>query len=494
MAPKKPADDKNRTMTQKQESLPQDAIPDALAEALRDYEALHLPDLTMGRERVSINLRRIEFVQDNSKNHPKMADGLPTLGRIALSSGSSDSLEVEYVNNLDLLLLDPLFFNEFNLPPNIAQTMEASHVLRRDSGVVGARMQWAHQADGSRSVTPGEPPVCASANGLTPWNRYIGQEIQDYRYSVPAGSLPMTHRIGYVFSEEYGGFVESPYPCLTCPFGEWVNEQESKDGKRKKPMCSPTSEFLVYSLDKAEVFRLKGTNATMQAALMGASPNRFGSRFDGAGMPGLLWHFSLIAMYHEETNVTLDLRTYRQRYQAGQIINPAEWRMLYRNRPYGMPTSEHPDFPVYPVRMTSVQSVKNTVGNMPFISQFTVMDGQATDIPVFDINAKAGAGQPQFSVQAIEQRVVTMEELTAFLQLRAEYLQSGMRETLMGMGSQAQDVAPMLGVQRQPMSLPQPVANMGSTSIISGVVSPVTAQPSVEPPPDIEEAINDPFA
>lgn len=430
-------------------------LPQELLDALDDADMIAGAQQFTHQQRQSVVLRRIEIVQQNSTNHPAVIGGMPTMGQLAVTNRDGES---EYYRSMKIMLVDPLMFLKATIPANMRDLPEVQKAFSQNRDQIGSRMMWKHNAAGAREVQAGEAPVCSSANGLNPWQRHIGQMVEDPRFAMPDGMPRVTHKIGYAFDPVSGDYLPVKNPCLTCPFGAWLTENEAVDNKLRKPMCTSTPTYIVYSIDLDELLILKGTNATLAAAIQGARPNAFGSKHDGSALPGIMSYFSLSGYYNWETDETMRLPQMQSRLQ--QMASPEDrvaflkrYTPAYANRPKGQPSKTHPYVPVFPVQLSVTKTVHNGF-NQPLVPQFAAMDGSVEKIDGPFHSDKNEDWIP------VGNYVLSPEELGRYLQVVRDYNLEGYRESLMGLTNSTTDQFPQPTLNA-PVATPQITSNAG---------------------------------
>lgn len=448
---------------------PLEGMPQELLDALADADMLEASQSFTNDRRVSIQLRRIEIVQKNAKNHPPQIRGRMTAGQLAIVDREGNAI---YRPTMNLLLVDQLYYTPKNIPAELKDHPAIAKVFRRDRDIIGARMMWRYnEATGQREVKEGEAPVCSSANGLTPWGRNLGQEINDPRYAMPPG-MTAKHKIGYDEDGATNDYKQVANPCLTCVFAEWLEKNEAIDDKSRKPMCQSTPTFIVWSIEDKELFILKATNATLAASMLGAKPKSFGSKADGSGLPGIMSYFAENGFFNAETGERLTLQEMQYKLKALPDIASrnafySRYVKTYANIPTGRPSKERPYVPVHPVMLSVTQAAPNGYGTQPMIPQFTILDGSVTEV---DAAFNAPDNPDYFPVESY---TLTPVELGEYLQAVREYNLEGYRDSLMGVQQNQSNMMPQLN--GSPINAPAQIA----------------AGSPAAPPADID--VNNPF-
>jgi len=449
---------------------PLEGMPQELLDALADADMLEASQNFTNDHRVSIQLRRIEIVQKNAKNHPPQIRGRMTAGQLAIVDREGNAI---YRPTMNILLVDQLYYTPQTIPAELKDHPAIAKVFRRDRDIIGARMMWRYnEATGQREVKEGEAPVCSSANGLTPWGRNLGQEIIDPRFALPQGMPPVKHKIGYDDDPISHDPKQVSNPCLTCVFAEWLEKNEAIDDKSRKPMCQVTPTFIVWSVEDKELMILKATNATLVAAMLGAKPKSFGSKADGSGLPGIMSYFAENGYYNPETGEKLTLQEMAYKIKslpdlAARQAFYARYIKTFANRPQGQPSKARPYVPVHPVMLSVTQAAPNGYGTQPMIPQFTHLDGSVTEMD----GAFNSPDNPDYF--PVESYTLSPVELGEYLQAVREYTLEGYRDSLMGVQQNQSNIMPQLNG-----------ANVNGTAALP-------AGTPAAPPADID--VNSPF-
>lgn len=360
------------------------SIPDYLLQALELNEEIGgIPDIFDDERRVVTRFRSIEIPQRTGTTHAGH------LGEMYLSPPLDEEDAVgEYVDHLDLILIDTLTIDRQNAPDWIQTNREMSDALP-----VGARIMWRYP----RTEETEDPVLCATGNGLTPWRKYLGREIVDTRTNKK-------HRIGIRYNEATGEFFSATNACIGCPFAKFVSEEESHDGKKYTPACRESVEYIVWSVKHQEIFKLKGTNMGCHLALRGVTgAQKSGRLMDGSELPG-------IRSYFVSTGTT----------QVGDKLVTT-----YANAPQGRPTKDNLDRPVYPVRMVIGL---NSYSPPTFIPIFAPMDGSMTEIKAAN---QRGANVLDRAV-SVPKTPLTLEEYGAYLTAVNSFTRDEVRDQMMG--------------------------------------------------------------
>jgi hypothetical protein len=359
-------------------------MPDYLAQALANEEKMGNPDVFANERRQTPRIRRIEIPQRNSQTW------VGAFGSIIIND-DNDAANVEEVQHLDFLLVDSLVWHRLNAVDWMWENPVTKSAV--EAGGVGGRTMWQFDNEGRR-VSSAQRPVCSTPNGFLPWFSNDGQEVYDYRMGV-------THKIGYAHGEN--GVEKVDFPCLTCPFGQWVTKP---DGSKAPPMCRETFTYIVWDIDRRELMSIKGVNVGNQLALVGHRGNT-GRRYDGQELLGIQNPFSYIG-------------------KLDGTDTPC-----FRNRPEGRPTMDNPHAPVYAARLTV--SLNNFTPPTA-ITEFTLLDGEVESIPVLNPEARPQGVDGGKTVE-MGTRQLTDEEYAAYLQMVSTvYSQDGWRDLFMFMG------------------------------------------------------------
>lgn len=350
--------------------------------ALDQYD--DLPDSFQPSDADRTRFARIDVPQPASRRFTSM------VGNFLLTDGNE---RFEAVERLDLLLIDALVIDNGTIPPMLRGTPNLNRFLP-----AGARTMWAYNTDGTRN-TEGDAPVCGSPNGIEPWRSNLEKTVFDFRTN-------RNERIGYRLNPQTGQYERLDHACIGCPFAEWMQV----DGKSQAPLCQQTFVFVVWDVDRKEMFVIRGSNRGMQLALQGYKGNSKGRRWDGEVFPGLRHYFEPVGKTEDGT-------------------------VLYRNRPEGRPTASKPDRPIIPVRATLTL---NNFGNATIVPQFTLLDGETDEVMAYG-DAKMSK-QPTAADQVrrkikTPRRVLNTEELLAYTIALNSYVTSDMRNTMMGLNN-----------------------------------------------------------
>jgi hypothetical protein len=338
-------------------------------------------------------MRRIEFPQQNSRKHGGQA------GKIFISGLTADQ-EGEYVDYIDLLLVDPLVIGRD----------DATDWMQKDGNIMnhmpyGGRTMWEFDEQGKR-VSSSEAPVCSSNNGLEPWRQYRDKEYFDYRTKE-------THRIGWT-KDEAGAPVPMPNACVGCPFAQDVTVPVGVDAEGKpvtkwfSSMCRESYTYVVWDVDRKELMTLKAVNLGMQFALTGRR-NKAGRRYDGEEFKGIRHYFSHLGGFWTSPDTG-------KRYPT------------FSNRPQGKPSVDNPNAPVHPVRMTVTL---NNFDPNTYVPNFTVLDGKGNKM-ILGVNPKKGMVDGSVMIEGGE-RTMTPEEYVAYLKDQQMFIQDDMKNRMMAM-------------------------------------------------------------
>lgn len=391
-------------------------IPDFLADLLEEeYEEVFASDAQQER----IRLPRVTVPQFK----PGPSQDFTTLGKIVLVPVDKDA-EPVVVETARLMLIDELTYSlrkplsdgrvtPRHFPQDILANSDYAPFVTVGKEGVGARTMWKLDAEGKRDMSA-NAPGCGSENGIVPWQKYLGTELLDPRRGelVRIGSMRSTNADG----EEVR--VPSQYPCLTCPLARWF---KTEDGKNLPPVCSHTPKWVVYNVDDGQLYELRGQNRGLLLALSGnPEPKKptDPAYWDGTPMMGLSYFFASAA---ENKHVAKALK---------EALGEDPLPTASISRPYGMPTAQNPNAPVYPVMMWVTLSNFQTSATLVPAFIPTIGGGEVLGYGNVKANAKAVSDSVR-KKHEVPNAPLTPEEMAGWLSARKLYHDEGYREQLM---------------------------------------------------------------
>ncbi|APU89097.1 hypothetical protein Rctr85_076 [Virus Rctr85] len=334
------------------------------------------------------------------------------------------------------------------------------------NGVTGGRMMWQHAEDGQRDLENGLG--CQSLDGVAPMPRYIGNELPDFRTGRP-------FKIGFSRNPTSGQFepIADGGICARCPAAQWI-----KVGERSVQLCKSNWAWVVYDVANDRLVKVSGSNSGIQMALEGRQKDAMGAKRDGSPLPGIEYFFKstgtrklVVAVVDGATTLTASqlpfvtgispddegkevapvtalLPTgephpgYAAALASGQVKSVVLDIPVFPYAPEGRPEhTGNPDSPVYPVVMTAVPN------NFKLKSQ-----ANPTSVPDFRVGEDP----------------LTKDQYAAYLRVRADYHEAGMRDVLLGTGMRERVLERLTAATPLTISVERPAALPGGDQVVEG--------------------------